>query len=126
MKMNPIIITFAMVAAMGGFMWQEAVAGGNVMISTTVENFKVKRMNIGCPKSGSSSAFVADAAHVRIDRRLLDLISEFERVNGVKVKGKTVVRDHVTQKDAVNAQSVGPPTGPGQRLCDHLRSLMGK
>ncbi len=113
-----------------GALGMEVLAGEpKVRVETTMENFEITEMMVGCPQDGTNSAFVLDAIKLIKDindrdaDKLDRLLRDFDSANGVKVEGRTKVQNFQTQKDWVKATTRGPNSGPGKRLCDFLRSL---
>ena len=98
------------------------------MVTSTVENFELTQFNCGCPSYGGDAAFAISLAKLdmtdeEVDR-LIELVSNFEYENGVRVSSKTTVRDFETVKDKIKTTATGPLSGAGKDLCDFVKSLM--
>jgi hypothetical protein len=103
---------------------------GKVMDTTTVKNGVVTNWNCGCPQNGETNAFAVNAEKLMKKmneqemRQFMQLLAEFERVNGTKIQSSTTVQDHRTTTDTIKSASVGPMTGPGKQLCDFLKRFL--
>ena len=103
---------------------------GKVMVTTTVKNGVVTNWNCGCPQNGETNAFAVNAEKLMKKmseqemRQFMQLLAEFERVNGTRIQSNTTVRNRTTESDTIKSTSVGPMTGPGKQLCDFLKRFL--
>ncbi len=110
------------------FLFPAYLSAQKVMVTSTVENFELTQFNCGCPSYGGDAAFAISLAKLdmtdeEVDR-LIELVSNFEYENGVRVSSKTTVRDFETVKDKIKTTATGPLSGAGKDLCDFVKSLM--
>jgi hypothetical protein len=104
--------------------------GGKVMVTTTVKNGVVTNWNCGCPQNGNTNAFAVNADRLtskmseREMQQFMQLLAEFERINGVKIRSNTRVENHQTKSDEIKSTATGPMSGPGKQLCDFLKRFL--
>jgi hypothetical protein len=127
----PMLFVFGLLLAGGASQtYAQNRDGGKVMVTTTVKNGVVTNWNCGCPKNGETNAFAVNADRLtskmneREMQQFMQLLAEFERVNGVKIKSNTRVENHKTTSDEIKSTATGPMEGPGKQLCDFLRRFL--
>lgn len=110
----------------------QSSAGGSVTVTTHVENHATEGWTISCPAGDGYPAIMID-----VDRlfdsmtvaemvHFADVVSQFERENGVSLSSRTETDDdgNVTS-DVIHSSSTGPASGAGAGLCDIVRRHAG-
>ncbi|MEM6345612.1 MAG: hypothetical protein AAF927_17095 [Bacteroidota bacterium] len=110
------------------FLFPAYLSAQKVMVTSTVENFELTQFNCGCPSYGGDAAFAISLSKLEMTDeevdQLIELVSNFEYENGVKVSSRTTVSDFETLKDKIKTTATGPLSGAGKDLCDFVKSLM--
>ena len=122
-KLILIAIIFSFISILG----MSKANAQKVMVTSTVQNGVLTLFNCVCPSYDGDPAFAGSIENLDMSERemekLLELVTEFERENGVHVSSKTQVRNAQTVKDKIKTTATGPLSGAGKKLCDFIKSV---
>ncbi len=101
-------------------------------MTTHVENHASEGWTISCPAGDGYPAIMIDVDRlfdsmtVAQMQHFADVVSQFERENGVSISSRTETDDdgNVTS-DVIHSSSTGPASGAGAGLCDIVRRHAG-